>query len=108
MELPFDNLVRVYIRPALSGRLFPMGLIVFAYLLGPALFGWYGVFLGPLLMVVVVLFLQLKLPRLLRPSRAEGPLGPIGRGGVWGVDADPEQVRLGEVRAGVEESGPTD
>ncbi|SDN22334.1 Predicted PurR-regulated permease PerM [Halogranum gelatinilyticum] len=69
MELPFDNLIRVYVRPALSGRLVPMSFIVFAYLLGPPLFGWYGIFYGPLLMVVVVLFFQSKLPEL------------VGRGG---------------------------
>jgi predicted PurR-regulated permease PerM len=77
MELPFDNLIRVYIRPALSGRLFPMSLIVFAYLIGPPLFGWYGIFYGPMLMVVVVLFLQLKFPRLVGRSEDRTPMGPI-------------------------------
>jgi predicted PurR-regulated permease PerM len=89
MELPFDNLIRVYIRPALSGKLFPMSLIVFAYLIGPPLFGWYGIFYGPLLMVVVVLFLQLKFPRLAGRSGDRAPTGPMGSaesGETWDVE----------------------
>ncbi|WP_079977614.1 AI-2E family transporter [Halococcus sediminicola] len=69
MGLVFDNLVRTYIRPYLSGRLFHNGLIMFAYLLGPPIFGWYGIFLGPLLMVVVVQFLELVFPRMVGPDR---------------------------------------
>ena len=64
MTVAFDNVVRTYIRPYLSGKMFHLSLVMFAYLLGPALFGWYGVFLGPLLMVVVVQFLQVVVPRL--------------------------------------------
>ncbi|MFC7137820.1 hypothetical protein ACFQRB_20265 [Halobaculum litoreum] len=58
----------MYIRPRLSGRLLPMSLIVFAYLVGPPLFGWYGIFYGPLLLVVVFLFCRLKLPSMLHPE----------------------------------------
>lgn len=63
MVLVFDNVVRTYIRPYLSGQTYHMGLVMFAYLLGPVLFGWYGIFLGPLLMVLVVEFLTNVLPR---------------------------------------------
>ena len=73
MGLVFDNLVRTYIRPYLSGRLFHNGLIMFAYLLGPPVFGWYGIFLGPLLMVVVVQFLELVFPRMVGPDRHRAP-----------------------------------
>jgi predicted PurR-regulated permease PerM len=112
MELPFDNLIRIYVRPALSGRLFPMGLIVFAYLIGPPLFGWYGIFFGPFLMVVVVLFVQWKLPRLLHPAQEmDGPLDPFEPGPALESEPEPnqEQTRLDEVPSGVEdEAGPTD
>ncbi|KAB1190582.1 AI-2E family transporter [Haloferax sp. MBLA0076] len=101
MELPFDNLIRIYIRPALSGRLFPMGLIVFAYLVGPPLFGWYGIFYGPFLMVVVVLFLQLKFPRMLHPTADDGPLRRVGVSEDLRLDED--QTRLDEVRADIDE-----
>ncbi|WP_255767691.1 AI-2E family transporter [Haladaptatus halobius] len=64
MTLAFDNVVRTYIRPYLSGKMFHLSLVMFAYLLGPILFGWYGIFLGPLLMVIVVQFLQVVVPQL--------------------------------------------
>jgi predicted PurR-regulated permease PerM len=64
MVLVFDNVVRTYIRPYLSGKAYHMGLVMFAYLLGPVLFGWYGIFMGPFLMVAVVEFVTDVLPRL--------------------------------------------
>jgi predicted PurR-regulated permease PerM len=63
MVLVFDNVVRTYIRPYLSGQTYDMALVMFAYLLGPVLFGWYGIFLGPLLMVLIVEFITVVLPR---------------------------------------------
>ncbi|WP_232701626.1 AI-2E family transporter [Halobacterium wangiae] len=71
MAVVFDNVVRTYIRPSLSGERYHMGLVMFAYLLGPALFGWYGIFLGPLVMVVVAEFTIHILPRLARPEPPE-------------------------------------
>ncbi|WP_440771358.1 AI-2E family transporter [Natronorubrum sp. DTA28] len=72
MGVLFDGVIRTYVRPTLSGRMFPTGLILFAYILGPPVFGWYGIFLGPIIMVVTVVFVQHQLPRLLygdqRPS----------------------------------------
>lgn len=69
MGIGFDNVVRTYVRPVLSGRLFHNGLIMFAYLLGPPIFGWYGIFLGPLIMVVVVQFLEHVFPQLVDSDR---------------------------------------
>ncbi|MFH5843386.1 AI-2E family transporter [Haladaptatus sp. CMAA 1909] len=71
MEIVFDNVVRTYIRPSLSGRLFPTSLIMFAYLLGPPVFGWYGIFLGPFVMVVTVQFLWVVFPGLLGRNTVE-------------------------------------
>ncbi|KTG09537.1 permease [Haloprofundus marisrubri] len=71
MILLFDNVVRTYIRPYLSGGLLHTGLVMFAYLLGPPLFGWYGIFLGPLLMVFTVFFVWMVLPVLANPDREE-------------------------------------
>lgn len=65
MGVIFDTLIRTYVRPSLSGRLFHTGLIMFAYLLGPTVFGWYGIFLGPFVMVISVQFLRVQLPNLL-------------------------------------------
>lgn len=69
MTIAFDNLVRTYIRPYLSGRDLSTGLVMFAYLFGPPLFGWYGIFLGPFLLVVIVTFVRLILPILANPDR---------------------------------------
>jgi predicted PurR-regulated permease PerM len=82
MVVVFDNVVRTYIRPYLSGKAYDMGLVMFAYLLGPVLFGWYGIFMGPLLMVLVVEFVVLILPRLagVKPWRVSGP-GETGLSG---------------------------
>jgi len=49
------------------------GLLMFAYVLGPFLFGWYGIFLAPMVLVLVVHFVRLVLPELLTgtPVRPE-------------------------------------
>ena len=44
---------------------------MFAFILGPALFGWYGLFLGPLLLVLIAHFVRLVLPELLAGDRPE-------------------------------------
>jgi len=40
------------LRPYVSGRTLHVGAIMLAYTIGPLLFGWYGIFLGPLLLVL--------------------------------------------------------
>jgi len=42
-----------------------VGLVMFAYILGPLLFGWYGIFLGPMILVLVVHFGRIFIPELL-------------------------------------------
>ncbi|MFC7020749.1 MULTISPECIES: AI-2E family transporter [Haloarcula] len=41
------------------------GTLMFAYILGPFLFGWYGIFLAPMILVLVVHFARFVLPELL-------------------------------------------
>jgi predicted PurR-regulated permease PerM len=53
------------LRPYVSGRTLHVGAIMLAYTLGPLLFGWYGIFLGPLLLVLGFEFLRLVVPWLL-------------------------------------------
>ncbi|WP_256390806.1 AI-2E family transporter [Natronoarchaeum rubrum] len=74
MIVGFDNLVRTYIRPYLSGRLLNTGLVMFAYLFGPPLFGWSGIFLGPFLMLFIVTFVRMILPVLADPERERVPV----------------------------------
>ncbi|KAB1191276.1 MULTISPECIES: AI-2E family transporter [Haloferax] len=49
-----DTVPDQLLRPYVSGRSLHVGAVMLAYTIGPLLFGWYGVFLGPLLLVVVV------------------------------------------------------
>jgi predicted PurR-regulated permease PerM len=86
MVVVFDNVVRTYIRPYLSGKTYNMALVMFAYLLGPPLFGWYGIFMGPLLMVLVVEFAVGILPR----------LAAVGSGASGAPGARPGATDLGD------------
>ncbi|WP_433631877.1 AI-2E family transporter [Halomicrococcus sp. NG-SE-24] len=99
MGFAFDNVIRTYVRPYLSGRLFHTGLVMFAYLLGPPIFGWYGIFLGPFVMVVVVQFLWVVVPRLLRERPADDPT----TGERAGEERPPDESAEGE-RAESDES----
>lgn len=69
MGVFFDGIIRTYVRPTLSGRMFPTGLVIFAYILGPPIFGWYGIFLGPVIMVLTAVFVHHQLPRLLHSNQ---------------------------------------
>jgi predicted PurR-regulated permease PerM len=60
-----DLLPQTFIRPYISGQSLHSGLVLLAYVLGAALFGWYGLFLGPLILVLVVQATNVVLPELL-------------------------------------------
>jgi predicted PurR-regulated permease PerM len=60
------------LRPYVSGRGLHVGAVMLAYLFGPLLFGWYGIFLGPLLLAVVFEFGRVVVPWLTGPERAVG------------------------------------
>lgn len=57
------------LRPVISGRSLHAGMVLFAYILGAAYFGWYGLFLGPLLLVLLIQFLKVVFPELLHGDR---------------------------------------
>jgi predicted PurR-regulated permease PerM len=69
-----DTIPDLLLRPYVSGRNLHIGLIMFAYIFGPLLFGWYGIFLGPLLLVLLYHFAQLVLPTIVggEPVRPAG------------------------------------
>lgn len=60
-----DVLPQAALRPYLSGRDLHTGATMLSYVLGAAVFGWYGVFLGPLVLVLVVQAARIVLPELL-------------------------------------------
>lgn len=68
-----DTIPDLVLRPYVSGRGLHIGMVMLAYIFGPLLFGWYGIFLGPMLLVVVVHFVKLILPELI----AGDPVRPM-------------------------------
>ncbi|WP_313693921.1 AI-2E family transporter [Halorarum halobium] len=60
-----DTIPDLVLRPYVSGRSLHVGAVMVAYTLGPLLFGWYGIFLLPMLLVLVVHFVRIVLPELI-------------------------------------------
>jgi predicted PurR-regulated permease PerM len=60
-----DTIPDLVLRPYVSGRSLHVGALMLAYTLGPLLFGWYGIFLMPMLLVFVVHFTRIVLPELI-------------------------------------------
>ncbi|WP_435124762.1 AI-2E family transporter [Halobaculum sp. D14] len=60
-----DTIPDLVLRPYVSGRSLHVGAVMLAYTLGPLLFGWYGIFLMPMLLVLAVHFARIVLPELL-------------------------------------------
>jgi predicted PurR-regulated permease PerM len=63
--LVVDTIPDLLLRPYVSGRSLHVGSLMIAYTLGPLLFGWYGIFLAPMLLVAVIHFARMVLPELL-------------------------------------------
>ncbi|MFB6183338.1 MAG: AI-2E family transporter [Haloarculaceae archaeon] len=63
--LVVDVVPDLLIRPYVSGGDIHVGALMLAYVLGPLLFGWYGIFLGPILLVLVVHFVRIVLRELI-------------------------------------------
>jgi predicted PurR-regulated permease PerM len=82
-----DILPQTFVQPYLSGRKFNPVILLFAYLLGPVLFGWYGFFLLPILFVLMVEAIRIVLPELLHgePIRPDTTVS-------WDVGADSEMA----------------
>ncbi|RLM53616.1 AI-2E family transporter [Halobellus sp. Atlit-31R] len=60
-----DTIPDLVLRPYVSGRNLHVGAVMIAYTLGPLLFGWYGIFLGPIVLVLIVNFARHVLPVLI-------------------------------------------
>lgn len=73
-----DTIPDFVLRPYVSGRSLHVGSVMFAYILGPLFFGWPGIFLGPVILVLLVHFIRRVLPELiagqqLSPGAHTGP-----------------------------------
>ena len=60
-----DTIPDLVLRPYVSGRSLHVGAVMIAYTFGPLLFGWYGIFLAPMLLVLIVHFARIVLPELI-------------------------------------------
>ena len=98
-----DTIPDLVLRPYVSGRHLHVGAVMIAYTLGPLLFGWYGIFLGPIILVLVVNFARHVLPVLV----AREPLVPyavdpgvIAGEGTTEPDSDPPGTEAADTAAG--------
>jgi hypothetical protein len=78
-------------------------MVMFAYILGPLLFGWYGIFLGPMILVLVMHFARIILPELL--TREQVRPAAVDPGTLIGEKAPPPPDD-GDVAVGGGESAP--
>lgn len=72
-----DSIPDLVLRPYVSGRNVHVGALMLSYTLGPLLFGWYGLFLMPVLLVLVIQFARIVLPDLLA-SEESTPMSLVG------------------------------
>ena len=82
--LVLDVLPQTFVQPYITGRKLDTVLMMFAYLLGPALFGWYGFFLMPIVFVLMLEAVRIVLPELVR-GEALTPTVSMGES----IGADP-------------------
>jgi len=67
-----DVIPDLVLRPYVSGRDLHLGAMMLAYTFGPLVWGWYGIFLGPMVLVLIVHFAMIVLPELIQ-SRSLAP-----------------------------------
>lgn len=60
-----DTIPDLVLRPYLSGKRTHVGLLMLAYIFGPIVFGFYGLFFAPIVLVLGLTFADTALPRLL-------------------------------------------
>ena len=70
--LVLDILPQTFLQPYVTGQQLNTIVLLFAYILGPILFGWYGLFLMPIVFVVLIEAVRIVLPELLHGE----PLDP--------------------------------
>jgi len=63
--LVLDILPQTFLQPYITGRQLDVVVLMFAYLLGPVLFGWYGFFLLPILFILMLEVVRIVLPSLI-------------------------------------------
>ncbi|MFB6109523.1 MAG: AI-2E family transporter [Halodesulfurarchaeum sp.] len=104
-----DVIPDLILRPYVSGRTLHLGMVMLAYIFGPLLFGWYGLFFGPIVLVLLVHFVVLVLPELLAgsPIRPEAVPDPLASAGSSpnGSGPEGEEPAAAETAETAEEAG---
>lgn len=105
-----DTIPDLVIRPYVSGRNLHVGAVMFAYIFGPLLFGWYGLFLGPLLLVVITDYARVVVPEVVGSSGRTGSTSPTGDGVTdWSnLPTNHCEARETDIEAGTNDSGVAD
>lgn len=96
--LVLDILPQTFLQPYITGRKLDMMVMMFAYILGPILFGWYGFFLLPIVFIVMLEAIRIPLSELIRGE----PLTPdvsLGEG----IGTDPQAILAKSERASDED-----
>ncbi|MBX0322034.1 AI-2E family transporter [Halomicroarcula sp. F13] len=86
--LVLDLLPQALVQPYVSSRRLDMLALLFAYLVGPVVFGWYGFFLLPIVFVLALEAVRLVLPELLDGER---PLPSVSLDTDSGTDPQDER-----------------
>jgi predicted PurR-regulated permease PerM len=86
--LVLDILPQTFLQPYITGRRIDMIVMMFAYILGPILFGWYGFFLLPIVFILMLEAIRIVLPELVRGD-ALTPDVSLGKG----IGTDPQSTR---------------
>jgi predicted PurR-regulated permease PerM len=69
-----DTIPDIILRPYLSGDTTHVGLLMLAYILGPVVLGFYGLFFAPIVLVLAHTFASTALPQLLgADAESDGP-----------------------------------
>lgn len=63
--LVLDIIPQTFIVPQIAGRRLHVGLVLLSYLFGTALFGLFGLFLGPLILVLLIQFIRIAFGELI-------------------------------------------
>jgi predicted PurR-regulated permease PerM len=111
-----DTIPDLVLRPYVSGRSLHVGSVMLAYTFGPLLFGWYGIFLLPMLLVFGVNFARIVLPELVAGRQiqpyvvdpvylSDGPAALKGKNGDQ-TDGLDEESPVAESTGGVPDGSP--
>lgn len=58
-----DTIPDFALRPYITGDQLHMGILFLAYIFGPLFFGWYGLFLGPAIFIIIYHYTRIILPK---------------------------------------------